>query len=192
MLRTNKTIIYSTTIEGIDIKVYSASIGNRRCRVIAYRNNEVRTLNFTIDRCIDYNFYNQYFNVRLSTYQAIFDEMAQKDKHIRNWEEGYIIHNVCDRYEEWKHQKLIEEERAKQEDRLPNKFEIETRVKEERGFPFTRIFYCKLCTLKHSSGYTYLIRGHEVNVCAYCRTDIRRTNNYVKIIPTNMGHGKRG
>lgn len=192
MSKTNKTLIYRTTIEGIDFNVYSASISNRRCLMLAFRNDEVQAINITINRFIDHRFYDQYFKARLSTYQAIIEEMAQKNKHMKKWEESATFNYFYDRYDEWNRQKLIENERAKQEDRLPDKYEIEATVKEERGYHFTRTFYCRLCSIKHSSGYTYLIRGHEVDVCTYCRTDIRRTNNYVKIIPTNMGHGKRG
>ena len=191
----NKTLIYTTTIEGIDFNVYYTSICSHHCRVLAFQNEEVRAINITIDRDIDHDFYDSYFKARLSTYQAIFEELSQKGRHLKNWEEGYIIYNVCDKYEAWKRQIIEETEKAKKaeyDNRLPDKNEIETVVKNEKGHSFSCLFYCKLCKTKHSSGYSYLIRGHEVNVCSYCRTDIRRTKNYVKIIPTNMGHSKRG
>lgn len=188
----NKTLIYSTTIEGINFNVFCASIRRRHCHVLAFQNEEVKVINFTIDRHIDYDFYDRYFKARLSAYQAILEEMVHKGTHVKNWEEGYLIHNVCDKYEARKHQMIEEAKQAEYEDRLPDKNEVETAVKNEKGRSFSNLFYCRLCRMKHSSGYSYLIRGHEVNVCSYCRTDIRRTNNYVKIIPTNMGHSKRG
>lgn len=188
----NKTLIYQTTIEGIDFNVYYTTICSHHCRVLAFQNEEVRTINITVDRDIDHDFYDSYFKVRLSTYQAIFKYLVQKNKHLKNWDEGPKIYNACDKYEAWKRQIIEEAERSEDADRLPDKNEIETVVKNERGHSFSSLFYCKLCKMKHSSGYSYLIRGHEVNVCSYCRTDIRRTNNYVKIIPTNMGHSKRG
>lgn len=89
----------------------------------------------------------------------------------------------------------MEQQRIKAEieaaTRLPDKYEIENLVKQQKGFPFSNKFVCKLCYCTHSNGYSYLIRGHEVAVCTYCRSDLRRTKPYVKVILTNMGNGKR-
>lgn len=88
-------------------------------------------------------------------------------------------------------EELNAEKQRIEAERLPDKYEIDAVVKTEKCKHFSNIFVCKLCKRKHSTGYTYLIRGHEVNVCSYCRTDIRRTKPFVKIISTNMGHGKK-
>lgn len=187
-----KTMIYKTTIEGIDFNVYSASISCLHCHMLAFQNEEIRAINVTINSHFEHEFYDYYFKARLSTYQGIIDRLIRKGRHIKGWEEGHLIFNSYDNYNAKKRQMIEKTQKAEYEERLPDKYEIENVVKNERGYSFSETFLCRLCRTKHTLGYNYLIRGHEVNVCSYCRTDIRRTKNYVKIIPTNMGHNKRG
>lgn len=195
--KAKKELIKSFSIEDVIFNLYAGTISKNLGNVLAFCDDNRKVINFTVFGWIDYEFLELYFRERLLIYRQIFQDLSLKGKHVKNWNESSTYYKVYNKYKYIKQRKQrissIDKSISEQyEDRVPEKHEIEHIVRDEKGMSFHSVFVCKLCMRTHSSGYNYLIRGYEVNVCSYCRSEIRKTKNFVKFISTNMGHGKKG
>lgn len=190
-----KKLLKTIIIEGIQFKIFGGSDQDHIGCIIAFCNEELKVINFTVYGWVNYDFLELYFKKRLPVYNAIFDELSAKGRHLKHWQEKkkYIVASI-----------LFEERRLKEaiikretidyqtcpSNAYPTKIEIESYIKSEKGYSFNGSFFCKICYRKHTLGYSYLLRGYEFKVCTYCRSDIKRATGYIKFISTNMGHGK--
>lgn len=191
-----KELLKTFYIEDIEFKVYGGTARNNLGQVIASCNSGNKVIDFTVYGWVNHSFLESYFKDRLLFYKSVFNGLAELDKHVKNWNEARQYLAAFKKYEEKELRKDVKVvrcniENSHDENKYPNAIEIEELIKSEKGHSFSGLFVCKICNCTHSHGFSYLIRGHQINVCTYCRSDIRRMKGFIKIISTNMGHGKK-